>query len=637
MRNLKLAATLVLLSAIARLASAQSQFPPPQPTIPAGTYNVTNYGAVGDGVTVNTTSIQSAIAAAAASPAKGGTVEIPGPGTYLCGPLTMKSSINLQVDAGATLQMLPYASWPGTTTFINGSGLHDVEISGAGIIDGQGADWWAAYNSNKISRPNFINFSGTTRILIQNITLQNPPTFHLMLKGNNSNITIQGITINTPGTSPNTDGMDLASTNVLVQNSYISDGDDNIEIGGSQLCAYVTVTNCAFGTGHGVSVGSITSGGVSNILVTDCTFTNTANAIRMKSDNDRGGVVQNLKYLNLAMTNVNFPVTIYSYYNEVGTPSSVTPLQAATEPVPSATNTTPLWRNITLSNITGSASSGNIAGIVWGRSELPATNITFCKVNLTASKSFDLYNASAITFIDCQFTLPAGVKTFQLYNAQVTLTNSTSGGIPATFDGLTTNSIGNTIALYNMNASWSNTNVLDAGPLTLGGSVLTVSGDFNLIPSTVLNFLLGTNNSEVVVTGNLTLGGTVNATNAAGFAPGTYTLLGYSGALGGTFPTLGAAPAGHTYNFDTNTVGQVKLKVGPSLTPVNLISQSSASQLTLSWPADHTGWRLQIQTNASKTGLGTNWTTVANSQTTNQIVIPLNPVNGSVFLRLVYP
>ncbi|HWY77674.1 MAG TPA: glycosyl hydrolase family 28 protein, partial [Verrucomicrobiae bacterium] len=321
MRKLKFAAILLSVASGVGVACAQSQFPPPQPTIPAGIYNVTNYGAVGDGSTINTTAIQNAIAAAVASAAKGGTVEIPGPGTYLSGPLTMKSSINLQVDAGATLQMLPYASWPGTTTFITGSGLHDVEISGAGAIDGQGTDWWNAYNSNKISRPNFINFSGTTRILIQNITLQNPPTFHLMLKGNNANITIQGITINTPGApgvAPNTDGMDLASTNVLVRNCSISDGDDNIEIGGSQPCAYVTVTNCSFGFGHGVSIGSITSGGVSNVLVTDCTFTNTSNGIRMKSDNDRGGIVQNLSYRNLTMTNVGYPVTIYSYYNEVG-------------------------------------------------------------------------------------------------------------------------------------------------------------------------------------------------------------------------------------------------------------------------------------------------------------------------------
>jgi len=393
MRTLKFAAILLSVASGVGAACAQSQFPPPQPTIPAGTYNVTNYGAVGDGSTINTTAIQNAIAAAVASAAKGGTVEIPGPGTYLSGPLTMKSGINLQVDAGATLQMLPYASWPGTTTFINGSSLHDVEISGAGVIDGQGTDWWNAYNSNKISRPNFINFSGTTRILIQNITLQNPPTFHLMLKGNNANITIQGITINTPGApgvAPNTDGMDLASTNVLVRNCSI------------------------------------------------------------------------------------------------------------------------------------------------------------------------------------------------------------------------------------------------------GACILLINGGIDLAPAAVLNYLLGTNNAEAFFSGNLALGGTVNVIAGPGFGPGIYSILNYSGALSGTFPVLDVAPAGYTYNFDTNTPGVVKFDVGPSLSPVTLGLQSSAGQLTLSWPADHTGWRLQIQINAHN-GLGTNWTTVPNSQTTNQIAVPVSATNGSLFLRLTYP
>ena len=219
---------------------------------------------------------------------------------YLCGPIALANNVNLQIDSGAMLQMLPYGTWPGTSTFINGVGLHDVEISGSGTIDGQGADWWAAYNANhNIGRPYFINFSSScSNILIQNVTMQNPPTFHMMLKGNNVNLTIQGITINTSGNSPNTDGMDLASIHVLIQNCYISDGDDNIEIGGSGgPAADVTVTNCTFGTGHGVSIGSITSGDVSNLTVINCTFNGTDYGIRMKSDNDRGGLVQNLNVL----------------------------------------------------------------------------------------------------------------------------------------------------------------------------------------------------------------------------------------------------------------------------------------------------------------------------------------------------
>jgi polygalacturonase len=78
--------------------------------------NVTNFGAIGDGVMTNTTAIQNAINAAAlggtTNELSGGTVEIP-PGIYLSGPLTMASTVNLQIDAGAILRMLPLGQYPG--------------------------------------------------------------------------------------------------------------------------------------------------------------------------------------------------------------------------------------------------------------------------------------------------------------------------------------------------------------------------------------------------------------------------------------------------------------------------------------------------------------------------------------------
>ena len=63
----------------------------------------------------------------------------------------------------------------------------------------------------------------------------------------------------------------------------------------------------------------------------------------------------------------------------------------------------------------------------------------------------------------------------------------------------------------------------------------------------------------------------------------------------------------------------------------------SGNQLTLIWPADHTGWRLQGQTNAVNTGLTRTWHDVPNSAATNRFTVPLDPANGSTFYRLVYP
>ena len=71
--------------------------------------------------------------------------------------------------------------------------------------------------------------------------------------------------------------------------------------------------------------------------------------------------------------------------------------------------------------------------------------------------------------------------------------------------------------------------------------------------------------------------------------------------------------------------------------PTNLSYSFSGGSLMLSWPADHTGWRLETQTNSLATGLGTNWFTVVGSAATNQFSIPINGAGSSVFFRLVYP
>jgi hypothetical protein len=75
----------------------------------------------------------------------------------------------------------------------------------------------------------------------------------------------------------------------------------------------------------------------------------------------------------------------------------------------------------------------------------------------------------------------------------------------------------------------------------------------------------------------------------------------------------------------------------PSSVATNIVVQVSSGQLQLSWPQDHLGWHLQIQTNSLDVGLWTNWVNVPNSTTINQFSLPINPTNGSVFLRLVYP
>ena len=75
----------------------------------------------------------------------------------------------------------------------------------------------------------------------------------------------------------------------------------------------------------------------------------------------------------------------------------------------------------------------------------------------------------------------------------------------------------------------------------------------------------------------------------------------------------------------------------PSISPTSLTFQLATNNLKLSWPGDHIGWRLQVQTNNLTKGLDANWAEVSNSSITNQVTVPINPANGSVFYRLIYP
>jgi hypothetical protein len=709
---------------------------PALPNIPAYSTNVTQapYNANGNGIITNTTAIQNAINDVSAR--GGGIVEIPGPGIYLTGPLTMKSKINLQIDYGATLRMLPMASWPGTSPLLAFPSLNNVEISGGGGIDGQGGGWWPTSAGSGLY---MIYFTSCNTVLVQNVTVSNAPKQQIVFKSSNGgNITIQNVTIRAPSShaatpSHNTDGIDLVGTNCLIQNCDISTGDDNIALGTSSSgapAANILVTNCTFGDGHGMTIGSNTQGGVSNLTVANCIFNGTDYGIRMKSDNatsggaGEGGVAQNLLYYNLAMTNIGYqPILIYSYYNEDSSPTGITPATAAGEAVGSSSF--PVWQNIVISNLQAWTASGGEAGMIWGRTETPATNITLARISITAPANFRLYNVNGLKVVDSQIKVTGGGNTFSIYNARFTITNSTPVTNVFSMDGLAGT---NSLALYNTRAAMNDSAAIGVNPLTLSASTLSNSTSLALPATSVVNFVLGTNNAAVAVAGNLALTNTLNIATNGGFGPGTNTLFTYTGILSGNLPTLGSTPGGtYTYTLNTNTTGQVNLIVSlpappaptnftatgtnllihltwnavsgvtsynlkrgtanggpyptvysgltmtnyadaavtnavtyyyvvtavsggestnslqasaaplPSALPTNLVTQVSSDQLQLSWPQDHLGWHLQIQTNSLNAGLGTNWVNVPNSTTTNQIFIPINPNNSSIFLRMVYP
>ena len=701
--------------------------------------NILNFGAVGDGITTNTAAIQNAINAAAAGPttngAPGGTVEIP-PGIFMCGPLVLKSSVNLQLDSGALLRMLPLGQYPGGTVnpsnFISGSSLHDIEISGTGAIDGQGSPWWPYADTNGAVRPIMIRLTSCNREMIRDVTLSNSPEFHISISGSSAkNTTVQHVTIRAnPSSDPvhpghNTDACDVSGTNILVRDCDISVGDDNFTCGGNT--SDVLITNNTYGYGHGVSIGSFTNPGVSNMTVVNCTFNNTDQGIRIKTDRDRGGFVHNIKYLNLSMTNVMRPILIYCQYTNTISAyravDSISPGVAAGFPSNAVISTTPHFRDITISNLTATVQSGRTAGLIWGLPESCVSNLTLVKLKITADKTFGIYEAKNVQIVDSQIITPTSVRNISFFNADITLTNSTTPASSVSLDGAETNGIGTSLSFYNTRAWLINTNALDDSPgITLANSILTVSNNLVLDTNSLVTFLLGTNPSTLSVTGNLANIGFIKTLAAPGFTNGTYTIFTYSKTLNGWGPpALASAPAGYSYSYDTNTVGQVKLVVTllpptnlaasptnllinlqwnavngatsynlkrgsisgiyptifsgltatnysdadvtnaanyfyvvsavgaggessdsppvtaaplPSNQSTNIVSQVNGDTLQLTWPQDHLGWRLQVQTNSLTDN---NWVDVPDSASVTTENLTLDPANGSVYFRLIYP
>jgi polygalacturonase len=406
----------ILVCAVGLRAPAQNI---PLPAIPAAVFNVTHYGAVGDGKTLNTGAIQKTIDACSA--AGGGTVLIPA-GNFLSMPFKLASRVNLHLDKGATIRVSDdITNYPIVKNryvdFLTATGAHDVEISGAGTIDGQGQAWWTAFRANPrmTHRPYLIKFTDCTRLFVTGVTLQNSPMFHLVPQ-NCTDVTIRNICIHAPSIAPNTDGIDPSGWNFLITGCFIDTGDDNIAIkptrGRTPGDNHFTVLDCAFLHGHGMSIGGGSFNGVENLTVSNCLFNGTDAGIRIKTPRGNGGLVQNLTYENLTMTDVKNPIYINDYYPERTAPKD--PSTAKSEPV---NNRTPIIKKIIIRNlaVTDCPNAGTIRGIP----EMPVSDVTFSNVTISARTGMTIDDAREIRFISSKITVETG-KDLKTYNAEVT-------------------------------------------------------------------------------------------------------------------------------------------------------------------------------------------------------------------------
>jgi polygalacturonase len=295
------------------------------PQVPSRTFTLTDFGAVGDGTTDNTAAFAKAIAACEA--AGGGELVVPA-GTWLTGPIHFISNFNFHLDDGAVVLFsrkfddypLEVESYEGQQTVmctspISGDGLHDVEITGKGTIDGQGeawrmvkkskvtaAEWDALVKSGGVVdpktqswyptrswqtgqkklaalrtsgkppkvedylpyrdmlRPPLVVLANCQRVLLEDATFRNSPSWNIHLLYTDD-IQVRGVTIFNPYYAQNGDGIDIDSCrNVSLMNCDVSAGDDVVCLKSGRNAEgrkaarpteNVVVAHCKLGKGHG--------------------------------------------------------------------------------------------------------------------------------------------------------------------------------------------------------------------------------------------------------------------------------------------------------------------------------------------------------------------------------------------------
>lgn len=403
-------------------------------------FDVRDYGAKGDGATQDTAAIQRALDACGL--AGGGIVRFRA-GVYLSRPIVIQGETTVELEKGATLQattnQTDFMKTPGVwfkarssdfVPFISGKNLKDVTFTGGGTIDGGGGAWWGEAEKARektpgytLPRPNLIVLERCRNVCLENITLQNSPKFNFVPDECEA-VLVSNVTILNPEHAANTDGIDPSdSRNVLITHCRIDTGDDNVAIkaghklpGRKFASENITVTDCTFLHGHGMSIGSETLGGVRNVLVKHCIFEGTENGIRIKSQRGKGGLVEDIVYEDIEMTNVDPAVTFTCYYemNSAKDPVQKAPPQEDTgKPV---TGSTPVFRDIRINHLTARCQLG--AGIIIGLPESKITDVIFNDASILAASGFTIKNAADIQFKRSQITVAAG-EPFILQNAEV--------------------------------------------------------------------------------------------------------------------------------------------------------------------------------------------------------------------------
>ena len=352
-------------------------------------YDIRGFGAVGDGRTLNTTTIQSAIDQCHAH--GGGTVVI-AQGSYVTGTIHLKSHVHLRVEAGATLLGSPDIADYATDThkqmykaeahmdrcLIFARDATGIGICGAGTIDGQGQrENFPNAGDPGGNRPMLIRLLNCSNIRMRDITLVRPASWTSAWLYC-SDIVVEGIRIHSR-VNGNGDGLDFdGCTDVRVSNCSFDTSDDSICLQTSRPdrpCRDIVVTNCTFcSKWAGMRIGLLSLADFENVAVSNCVFRDIDDA-GLKIQLCEGAEMKRMLFSDLVMENVPRPVFMTFGQQRACTdaPDGVAPMQAMGDMV---------FSNIL---VDATACGKDAAFIFTGLPGHPIENITLRNITMTVA------------------------------------------------------------------------------------------------------------------------------------------------------------------------------------------------------------------------------------------------------------
>jgi polygalacturonase len=359
------------------------------------------HGAKGDVVSNDTLAVRAAVAACVRC------TLLFANGTFLTGPFSLPLSSEVVVDGtilAAPMSWWKPAGWEGRAAFMQADGrgtsifssrATSLTIHGSGTINGQGQAWWRTQvpvRNDSIWRPNLLRLSHITGLTVRDVRMVDSPNHNLLI-ADSTRVRVSGLRIDAPHDSPNTDGINVAGgSDQLVADSVISNGDDCVTavtstetpppgpgpwpttraFGGSLLVRNLTCVG-----GHGISIGSVRTGVVTNVSVSDVVFMGGENGCRIKAYPNNTGLVANISYRNIRVEHVANPIRINAFYCH--------PNQKP-YPCPAGSHAVVI-QDVSLENVTGSASSlDGLAGSFTCSSVGPCRRLSLRHVNISTPR-----------------------------------------------------------------------------------------------------------------------------------------------------------------------------------------------------------------------------------------------------------